>query len=73
MRRRYLASLYKHTGRNVILYVSDWLQKNDVPPALISVGDEDIQALIEVSHEFQGCEKELILHSPGGSPEAIDS
>ena len=52
VRRKYLAELHRHTGRNIILYASGWLQNSDVPPALISISDEDMQALMEVSQMF---------------------
>ena len=42
VRRKYLGQLHQHSGRNVILYASGWLQKSDAPPALVSIGDEDI-------------------------------
>ena len=73
VRRKYLAGLHRHSGRSVILYASGWLQKNDAPPALVSIGDEDIQALMEVSYGLGGGELDLILHSPGGSPEAAEA
>lgn len=73
VRRKYLTELHKHSGRNVILYASGWLQKNDLPPALVSIGDEDIQALMEVINGLTGDDLDLILHSPGGSPEAAEA
>ncbi len=73
VRRRYLAELHQHTGTDVILYASGWLQKSDAPPALVSIGDEDIQALMEVSQGLTGDRLDLILHSPGGSPEAAEA
>ena len=73
VRRKYLAGLHRHSERNVILYASGWLQKTDAPPAHVSIGDEDIQALMEVSHGLGGGELDLILHSPGGSPEAAEA
>ena len=73
VRRKYLAELHLHTQRNVILYASGWLQKNEVPPALVSIGDEDIQAFMEVSNGLEGDELDVILHSPGGSPEAAEA
>ena len=48
VRRRYLVELHGHTGRNVVLYASGWLQK-EAPPGLVSIGDEDMQAFMEVS------------------------
>ncbi|MCY4600510.1 MAG: serine protease [Acidobacteria bacterium] len=71
VRRRYLAALQAHTRRNVVLYASGWLQK-DVPPALTSINEEDIHALMEVTSGLQGTDLDLILHSPGGSPEAAE-
>ena len=71
VRRRYIAALHGHTRRNVVLYASGWLQK-DTPPALTSIHDEDIHALMEVTSGLQGTTLDLILHSPGGSPEAAE-
>lgn len=71
VRRKYLTMLHQHTKRNVILYASGWLQK---PAAdAVTIGDEDIQAMMEVSHGMPGCDLDLILHSPGGSPEAAEA
>ena len=72
VRRKYLANLHRHSGRNVILYASGWLQR-DVPPALTSINDEDIHAFMEVVHGLDGDRLDLILHSPGGSPEAAEA
>ena len=73
VRRRYLAALHRHTDRNVVLYASGWLQRDDAPPARISITDEDIHALMEVTSGLRGPNLDLILHSPGGSPEAAAS
>ena len=73
VRRKYLLQLYRHTGRNVILYASGWQQKSEAPGAAMSIGDEDIHALMEVTQGLQGSKLDLILHSPGGSPEAAEA
>ena len=73
VRGNYLVELHPCTERNIILYASAWLQKETVPPAFVSIGDEDIQALMEVSHGLEGDSLDLILHSPGGSPEAAEA
>lgn len=73
VRRKYLAELHRHTGAAVILYASGWLQKTEAPPAIVSIGDEDIQALMEVSQGLTGDRLDLIMHSPGGSPEAAEA
>jgi len=69
IRRRYLATLHAQTGRNVILYASKWTQAG-VEPELISITIEDLQGFMEVVHGLTGSDLDLILHSPGGSPEA---
>ena len=73
VRRRYLAELYRHSRRNSILYATGWLQRDEVPPATVSINDEDMQAFMEVSHGLEGDGLDLILHSPGGSPEAAEA
>ena len=73
VRRRYLNELHIHTGRNVILYASGWLQNPAADPGFVSIGDEDIQALMEVTNGLEGDQLDVILHSPGGSPEAAEA
>lgn len=73
VRRKYLVDLHEHTGRDVVLYASAWLQKEDVAPGAVSINDEDIHALMEVTSGLRGPALDLILHSPGGSVEATES
>ena len=73
IRRKYLLNLHRYTGRNVILYASGWVQKPGTPPSLVSVGDDDIGALMEVVWGLQGSDLDLILHSPGGSLDAAEA
>lgn len=73
VRRKYLLGLHEHTDRAVVLYVAGWLQKNDAPEAAISINDEDVQGLMEVTSGIHAKEVDLILHSPGGSPEAAEA
>lgn len=72
VRRKYLFELRKYTKRPVILYASGWLQK-EAPPFSTSIGDEDIQALMEVTNGLRGPKLDLILHSPGGSSMAAEA
>jgi hypothetical protein len=74
VRRKYLAALAAHTRRHTILYATRWLQ--GVMPgaeALVSVTDEDVQGLMTTVQGHTSKELDLILHSPGGSPEAAES
>src|SRR5258708_7388678 len=75
VRKRYLAALNKVTGRDVILYASRWTipPEQMMDPGLISINEEDVHGLMEVIHGLKGSALDLILHSPGGSPEAADA
>ncbi len=72
IRRGYLADLFSHTGRNVILYATRFTSQ-DAPPALLSIVDDDMTGLMTVIHGLKGRKLDLILHSPGGSLEAAES
>lgn len=71
IRREYLNELSLHTGRNIILYATAFTQKG-APPELLSVAEEDVQGMMEVSYGLEKRPTDLILHSPGGSPEAAE-
>jgi len=73
VRRRYLVALHEHTKRNTILYASKWTQPGAAKPELITITDEDVQGLMEVIFELKTPELDLVLHSPGGSPEATEA
>ena len=75
VRRKYLYGLHQHTGRDVILYASAWVQKSDAdaPGSFLAIDDEDIHALMEVTSGLDGPDLDLILHSPGGSIEAAEA
>jgi len=74
VRRKYLTLLHQKRNRAVILYATKWTQSgNAVPPDLLSITDEDMQALMTVMHGIQEPELDLILHSPGGSIEASEA
>ena len=72
VRRKYLLKLHHHTRRNVILYATGWIQK-EAPATSVSIGEEDIHALMEVTAGLGGSTLDLILHSPGGSLEAAEA
>ena len=73
VRRKYLAATYEKTGRNTILYATKWTQAGVIDPELLSITDEDVQGLMEVIHGLKGPNLDLIVHSPGGSPEATEA
>ncbi|HLI77720.1 MAG TPA: hypothetical protein VKV02_12290 [Acidobacteriaceae bacterium] len=56
------------TKRSTILYYTDWFGKSG-PAASITL--EDMQGMMEVCRDLPGPNLDIILHSPGGSPEAV--
>jgi hypothetical protein len=70
VRRKYLDQLHKLTGRNTIIYYTDWLQTSG---EVVSITLEDMQGMMEVMKGLRGPNLDLLLHSPGGSPEAARS
>ncbi len=68
VRRRYLKALNAHTGRDTIIYYSNWLRGSGPGITL-----EDMQGLMEVCRGLKTGVVDVILHSPGGSAEATAS
>lgn len=74
VRRKYLLKLNQHTKRNTIIYATNWTQSvPNADPESLSISDEDLQGFMETVHGLEGDELDLILHSPGGSPEAAEA
>ncbi len=74
LRRRYLKSLSEQTGRNSIVYATKWTGGAPVGADQVSITPEDVQGFMEVIHGLPAAKGlDLILHSPGGSPEATES
>ena len=73
VRRGYLTELAAHTGRDTILYATKWTQGGDVDPGKISITEEDVQGLMEVVKGLKSGRLDIIVHSPGGSPEATEA
>lgn len=73
VRRKYIAKLANKTNRNVILYATAWTAGKPSPPIDLSINPGDLQGLMEVIHGLTGDELDLIIHSPGGSPEAAEA
>lgn len=72
VRRDYLRRLHEHTGRNVIIYYSAWLQKPNLGGT--EVHDADKNGFMTVIHELDRSKGlDLILHTPGGETAATES
>lgn len=74
VRRRYLKSLSRYTGRDVILYASGFIspKSTQIPGVFFAITGDDIQGFMSAMHRLKGESLDLILHSPGGSMEAAD-
>jgi hypothetical protein len=73
IRDKYMRRLSSYAGRALIVYASSWLTKRSgVSDLNMSVDGNDVHALMEVCHGVDERELDLILHSPGGSPEAAE-
>ena len=72
VRRKYRAQMHALTGRNVVVYASDWMAPGSGGP-LTSILLQDMQGLMEVFRSLPGPDLDLILHSPGGDPTAAAS
>jgi hypothetical protein len=72
VRRRYLSGLHQHTGRNVIVYYSGWLQKPGL--AGVELNDADKNGFMSVIHQLdRSLGLDLVLHTPGGDTAATES
>lgn len=76
VRRKYLNSLFNHTGRNVIAYYSGWLQKLGPEKSLVDFGLNDTDKtgfMTTMSKLNRSKGLDLILHTPGGEVAATES
>lgn len=70
IRRKYLSQLHQMTGRDTIVYSTDFLAGGGPQSTIIL---EDMQGMMEVCRDLNGPGLDLVLHSPGGSAEATAS
>ncbi len=71
IRRKYLNTMFKYTGRNVIAYYSGFLQK---PKDNVAIDDNDKNALMQAVYGLDKTKGlDLILHTPGGNVAATES
>jgi membrane-bound ClpP family serine protease len=69
----YLNKLHLHTKRNIIAYYSAWLQRPS-NNFILMINDEDINGFMQsVNNIDRNLGVDLILHTPGGNIEALDS
>jgi hypothetical protein len=73
LRRRYLKLLHEHTGRAVIYYGTAWHETRPIHPQTLAVDLGDIRGFMEACSNVNERELDLVLHSPGGNPDAAES
>jgi len=77
VRRKYLAALAQRTRRNLIVYYSGWLQKEDfvrLSPGSFSLTDADKNGFMAAIHRMDRSRGlDLVLHTPGGDIAATES
>jgi hypothetical protein len=73
LRRKYLAKLSALTGRATIIYYSGFQQHPEAPQFHLSLTPADMTGFMEACSNLSGERQlDLFLHSPGGSPDAVD-
>ena len=71
LRRKYTGLLAEYTGRNVITYYSGWLAELEDN---VSVNDTDMTGFVNAMKDLDTSRGlDLILHTPGGDPNAAES
>lgn len=71
VRRHYLGKLADYTGNDVILYSTSWTAPGDGGQSQ-SITDTDVHGFMEALSGLDGDTLDLIIHSPGGKPEAAE-
>ncbi len=74
VRREQLRRLSEYTGRNLIIYVVDFLDPGrSKAPGALSIELSDKLGFIEVLRRLEGPAVDILIESPGGSPEATEA
>ncbi|KAB7778861.1 S49 family peptidase [Xanthomonas sp. LMG 12459] len=74
LRHKYLKRLARHTGRNVLVYYSGWLQKSAMQGVDFHITDADKIGFMTCSKDLDRSKGlDLFLHTPGGDVAATES
>lgn len=82
VRHKYITEFYNYRKRNIIVYYSGFLQKNEPRHfAHISINDNDINLFMQAihciknanNHQNENRKLDLILHTPGGDMAATEA
>jgi len=69
--KKYLKRLSKFTDRGMIFYASAFTEK-EAAGRVFQISRQDASCFMAAASEMQGRELDLIVHSPGGSVEAVE-
>lgn len=72
VRRKYLGELAALTGRPTVVYSTGFLDR-DFPSDMVAIELGDLQGFMNALAGVQGPSLDLLVTSPGGSPEATES
>lgn len=75
IRRKYLSKLSKYTERDTIIYASAFTSGKPIdklPANAVALTLEDINGFMVATAGLENDKLDLIIHSPGGSSEAVD-
>lgn len=74
LRHKYLRELANHTGRNVVIYYSGWLQRSPASTFDMSISDIDQAGFMACCHGTDHSRGlDVILHTPGGDLAATEA
>lgn len=73
VRRSYLVKQRVASDRAVILYATRWTEGGTAGSENLSISYADVHGFMEAMHGVKERKLDLILHSPGGSPEAAEA
>lgn len=74
VRRKYLKDLSDFTDRDTILYCTAYStpKASGVPSNALSIISDDLQGFMTAMHNLKRDKLDIIIHSPGGSAEAVE-
>ena len=73
IRHKYLEELANHTQIPVIVYASGWLVDRPGLESSVAVSTADVMGFMEAVHGLPRGPLDLMLHSPGGDPDAAQA
>lgn len=76
VRRKYSKRLAELTGRPLLIYAADWVDMGPAKtqvPIDVGINWSDVQHFEDILRGVAGPNLDVVVHSPGGSPQACES